>query len=412
MKSSNIKKYIPWILLAVLTIALMIFFKYSDKGYVALQSTGKDLLAEYTRGLFPVFSKSSLTDEDIFNFALYNSLPLDKENNKVLQLESDSYGNDNYKIESVKGDFKSENYTNFKKQFELDETEEKKIDSILNSYKDDLYASVLINEEGDVAFDPNLSNLHKSLGADIYNFSFDRINIPNYANVTQPKKDTYKSVSSFESVSDSQPRKYIIMTPDTVFGSDIVFDSKELFTAAEEFINQDKTIEGKSGKLIPRVFPEKAFISPLSPEEYHYTIDSNFWELTIPTSLNLSQDLLVYDSLKIELDMLAEELNKIKLGFSSSLNGLNFKYKGPLDKDNDVEIDLDFGNLGAVITESINAAMQATSTDWEAFGMKMDSLSKNIYTESGDSLSIIKLKQISEELKKAKRESRKKNRNN
>jgi hypothetical protein len=97
-KTVSTKTYLPWVGLIVLTIILMVIFKFTEQGYSDIQEKGENILAQYTRNLSPLYSKTDLTDEDVFNFALYNKLPIDKRNKKILSLESNSYGNEELEI--------------------------------------------------------------------------------------------------------------------------------------------------------------------------------------------------------------------------------------------------------------------------------------------------------------------------
>mgnify|MGYP000896189243 FL=1 len=69
--------------LILLTIGLMIIFKNNSSN---LKDLPDDLISFYAKNLKPLFYQTSITEEDIFNFALYQNIPIDKQNNKLLQI--------------------------------------------------------------------------------------------------------------------------------------------------------------------------------------------------------------------------------------------------------------------------------------------------------------------------------------
>ena len=133
-----LKKWIPVAGIVVLTAALMIYFKATNVGYISIQNAGRDIIAEYTQNLKPVYSRTKLTKEDLVNFALYKNLPLDKENNTVLQIKPDEMGKENYIVKSAAINPKTNNYERFGKKFRLTESEMAIFDSILNVYNENL----------------------------------------------------------------------------------------------------------------------------------------------------------------------------------------------------------------------------------------------------------------------------------
>ena len=69
-------------------------------------------------------------------------------------------------------------------------------------------------------------------------------------------------------------------------------------------------------------------------------------------------------------------------------------------KEEGLEIDFNFDNLGEFISNTISAAASRSPEEWEKFGAKMDSLGQVLSTMENDSSAIIKLKKLSEQLKK------------
>jgi hypothetical protein len=137
--------------------------------------------------------------------------------------------------------------------------------------------------------------------------------------------------------------------------------------------------------------------------DINFSFDSENRKLTIPTTAFMNTDLPNYDSLKLSLDNLANDLDNFKFALTSSENGIKLLFEGNdgIKREN-VEIDINFDKLGEFIANTVSAATAASATDWDDFGAKMDSLSRALTALEKDSTAFIKLKQASEEIKKAK----------
>ncbi|MBU1097219.1 MAG: hypothetical protein KKB34_12115 [Bacteroidetes bacterium] len=415
---NKLKTYLPWAGLTLLTISLMIYFKYNSQGYDSIQNKGERLISKYTGNLFPLFVKSELTNEDVFNFALYNILPIDKENNRSLKLESDSYGNENFVVSKIKAEKPTENFNLFKTKLNLNLSEQKQIDSILSSYKEALYSSILMNNEETVALDPKISLLHKAIGVDIYNFSSDKLS----ENGALPKKKNYavenrdKLLAALNKDESKNTRDYIFLTPDTVFSYSFSIDKKKM-------IEDLRKIDQSKGKYVNNYSNDIGIVSKntkvlFSPskhknKEFIYKLDSNFSKLTIPTSYYSNKKYPDYDSLRISLGNLAEDIAAFEFGIKNYNKGIKFIISGSDgNKKEKVELDLNLENLGSFISNTVTAATKSADYDWDKFGTKMDSLSKVFEALENDSNSVIKLKKVTEDLKKAKEAMRVKKSNN
>ncbi|MGZ8887748.1 MAG: anti-sigma factor family protein, partial [Nitrososphaeraceae archaeon] len=87
--SSKLKltKWIPAAALLFLTIGLMILLKFNPNLINHLVEEQKSNLAGfYKQNLQPLLYAANLTNEDIFNFAVYQQLPLDSTNQQMLKL--------------------------------------------------------------------------------------------------------------------------------------------------------------------------------------------------------------------------------------------------------------------------------------------------------------------------------------
>ncbi len=406
----KILKYIPWAGLLVLTAGLMIIFKLTDQGYNSLQTQGENILSKYTESLSPLFSKTRLTDEDVFNFALYNKLPLDKENKKILNIESDSYGNENINVISTESDFDTKNYNLFKDKLRLTNEEQLIIDSLIKSYKNDLYAAILQSEKDVVAIDPKIGLLRKSLSAEIYEFALNKVNTEKGKTTQKILAENYNDrfADDLNTEKIKLPKEFIVLAPDTVFSTKVASAASTNAAEAQmlEKFNADVYV---STEVQPPVllteFPDIYETIPIPDFDFHYATDSISKKLIIPSELFSRAFYDAYDSLEFKLDNLSDELNRMDIEFGTSENTFNFSISTETESElSELKLDLDFNNLGKFIGNTIEMALQSASDqDWEKFGYKMDSLSQVIADFENDSAAIIKLKMLSEELKKRKK---------
>ena len=93
MQKILLKKYLPAVGLTALTILLMIFFKMNSNKGAKIFEEGKVLLADfYIQNLKPLFYDSPISREDVFEFAVNSQIPIDKNDNKSLQIGTDNTG--------------------------------------------------------------------------------------------------------------------------------------------------------------------------------------------------------------------------------------------------------------------------------------------------------------------------------
>lgn len=411
--SKKFKNIAPWAALIILTLVLMVFFKLSEQGYSNLKVKGENLIAKYGENLSPFFVNSELTNEDVFNFALYNNLPIDKSKNKVLSIESDSYGNENYVISEIDSLPKTNNYDLYKLKLGLSGSEKNKIDSILDHYIEDLYASILVSDNQTIALDPKISLIQKAIGTDIYKFALQKKTESNSAgekNYAVRNKD--KLANAIKDKENKPAENYIFFAPDTVFRYDFAVNKKkmteEIKSLEKESGQNRKKLDWMRDVISKKDLPDFA-LNKLPEDEYNYQFDSNWQKLTLPASYYFDNKLLDYDSLKWSLDNLADDISSFQFGLKGYEKGLKiFVESNDGNKLENVEIDFNFENLGDFISNTISAATSASPEDWEKFGAEMDSLSKSFSDLENDSTAFIRLKKATEELKKAQKQKKQK----
>src|SRR4030066_262550 len=127
----------------------------------------------YTENLKPLFITAGLTNEDIFDFALYRKLPLDKERGQYLMIGSNEDGSNYFEIKTASIAETNNDFEKFVAALNLNKEQKMQIDSILESYADDMQEQILVNENNTVAISPKLWNYNKAIFADIMPFAKD-----------------------------------------------------------------------------------------------------------------------------------------------------------------------------------------------------------------------------------------------
>lgn len=314
--AENIKKYSPLVFLLILTVALMLFFKSNKKGISSMIEEGKkNLLSLYTGGLRPLISETEISQEDLFNFALYQSLPIDQAKNKVLVL-SDNNGQLVYEIKPANFNKNTKNYEAFINYLALTPNQKELADSVLNSYKKEIYSCVLVNEKNAYAVNPKISEIQKAMLADIVYFAqkmnYDKAQeiFPDLGELNH--KELVSLIKSGREIPSTQ---YLLMTPDTVAKTDFTWDE-------EKFDEQLRAFE--EGKLAAKEFAmNQAFkwdgvVSPPEPPaaaskhayKFDYKIDSNKYKISFDSN-ELSK--MINDSLKVNLEKVARQLKSISI---------------------------------------------------------------------------------------------------
>lgn len=223
----KIKKWSPVIGVAVLTVVLMILLKFNPDFLENIVEEQKSNLAGfYKENLKPLLFAADLTNEDIFNFAFYNKLPLDNTKTQYIQLGSDSSGDEYFEISTAGLIAEEGSFKKFIETLALNKNQELQFDSIMNSYAQALQSQILVNDRNTVAISPNLWNYQKAIVADILSFA------KGSREVTDAVPVIFQVQSPFvekvvHSVKTNEDNTYIFFTPDSLFIDTFEFDAGE-----------------------------------------------------------------------------------------------------------------------------------------------------------------------------------------
>ena len=287
-ESSKIKKWIPAGSLAVVTIIIMLVLKFNP-GLIDRMWEDQKVAIEgfYKENLQPVLVAANLSNEDIFNFAFNNELPLDNTRQQYLLLGYDDSGKEFFEIRNSDQKIKRQSYTEFITAMNLDAEQKEIVDSIIGSYSKALEGQVLVNEKNTIAINQNLWNFRKAIFADLLVASeklnkakFDRI-VP--AGITDDEKVVV--VNTLEKLKNVSGDQYIFVTPDSIFADSYQFDSdlfeKEMRIIEEQVrINEEKVKEFTLNITYDSNF--KKFAEENSSHSFRIVVDSNICRVDLP----------------------------------------------------------------------------------------------------------------------------------
>lgn len=400
----QVRKYFPFVLLIFLTISLMFFFKHNKRDINKMIEEGKNnLLSFYAENLKPLLYQTKISNEDVFNFALYNTLPLDKDRNKILEISGDQPGNNTFVIKTTGYNPNTKNYETFVKYMGMNNTEKGEADSILNSYKKEIYSSVLVNEKNTYAVNPKLGEIQQAVLADLVTFvqkinqSKSRDLFAEHFNYND-KNELADIISSAKKIPQNE---YLLITPDTVARSYFKWD-QEKFNQHLSDIEKSKyevalsvpylniQFEGTNQRLLN----EKI----LPPADISFNTDSNIFKVVVPVeSMDLPK--AIQEKIRIKLNEAANKMKKISIQFGQ--DKYNTKNAGRQNNPEAPEIII---NPYEIVDKTLEMLSKTGVQDWEKFGSQMDSLSRMFNPYMKDSLK----KKIQEEMQKATKDFKKK----
>lgn len=411
-KRQNIKKYLPGILLGGLTVLLMFYFKDNRGAFGEIVTKSKDdLLALYTENLRPLIFGTDITNEDVFNFALYQTLPIDKKENKLLKIsevDQETY------YEVIPSSYKAgtENYENFVKFMMLDTEQKNKLDSILNSYRGELSETIFTDGANTLAINSRLSDLQKAVLTDIAAFARNA-NKPQLSSLFGTDSifwDSPKTYNLVDEIRKDTTNEFLIIAPDTAFTSYLKFDLaalKRLDSLGDQWSKDEKEFPEINITLQKSIPNEK--LSPAPPIVLRKQFENQFgYSLKFPT-----KDFQKFDFDKVAMDSLRNSLAEIraglsKLSFSFDIDSLqesfNFQLRA-LDEDENEALffEFNFDNINDIVSKSLESALQfeRSAEDWERFGNEIDSIVNSMVKTNEDSLRLNKV--IEERLDKLKK---------
>jgi len=287
-ETSGIKRWIPAAALAAVTIIIMVVLKFNPGLIDKMWEDQKVAIAGfYKENLQPVLLAANLTNEDVFNFAFNNELPLDNTRKQYLLLGYDDSGKEFFEIRSSDQKIKRESYNEFVSAMNLDDEQKQTVDSIIGSYSKALEGQILVNDQNTIAINPNLWNLRKAIFADLLVASeklnktkFDRI-IP--AGITNAERIVV--VNTSEMLKSDYGDQYIFVTPDSIFADSYQFDSEQFEKEMREFEKQIELNEEEVKQFTLNIRYDSTFRyvdDARNVHSFRIVVDSNICRVDIP----------------------------------------------------------------------------------------------------------------------------------
>jgi len=385
-------------MLFFLTIFLMYFFRHNKRSIGKMIEEGKNnFLSFYAENLKPLLFQTNISDEDVFNFALYNTLPLDKNRNKILEISGDKPDNNTFVIKSTDYNPNTKNYDTFVKYLGMSGPEKDEADSILNSYKKEIYSSILVNEKNTYAVNPKLGEIQQAVLADLITFA-QKINqskskdlFAEHFNFSD-KNEFANIISSAKKIPQNE---YLLITPDTVARTFFKWDQEKFSKHLGDIENQKLEIS----PLIPNVdiqyqgTREKYRDQPdiLPPPAISYKSDSNAYKVVVPvTSFGLPES--VQEKIRVKLAEAAAKMKKISIQIGHPKS--DPKHPNRINIPEAPEIII---NPYQIVDKTLEMLSKSGGKDWEKFGLQMDSLARMFNPYMNDSVK----KKIQEDIQKA-----------
>ncbi len=400
--ANRIRAYLPYVVLFILTVGLMVFFKYNKRNLGSIIKSGTSDLLSLAQNLKPLIFHTEITNEDVFNFALYQSLPLDKEKNKVLLVSTNEQGNNIYEIKPAEYNPSTNNYSTFVKFLDLNKIQKDKADSLLDGYKKEIYSSVLVNDKNIIAINPKLSQLRQAVLADIVSFA--------------QKVDAAKTYQLFEnklkfsgderitdliaSAKNIPQSEYILISPDTV--------ARTHFTWDREKFNKNLNELGKNKNLtytpmikmdnIDRSSGNSWGRDVNSPEsDFSFKIDSNQFKIEIPQEAINNFTASFSDSIRIKLNEAAKEIRNISIPMPPSARSEHGIPRVPSTPGTNKSRHMKIVDPYEIVSSTMEMLSKQNWGEWVKYGLKMDSLHNNFPRDSAQ------LKKLKESLNKMKK---------
>ncbi|MGB5531315.1 MAG: zf-HC2 domain-containing protein [Ignavibacteriaceae bacterium] len=288
-ESAKISRWMPATALALVTIAVMIVLKINPELVNQLWDQQKEAITGfYKENLQPVLFAANLTNEDIFNFAFNNEIPLDNSRKQYLLLGYDDSGKEFFEIRSGDEKMRRQSYNEFISAMNLNEKQRESVDSIIGSYGEALESQVLVNDKNTVAINPNLWNYRKAIFADLL-VAAEKLNIKGFnrivpAGISDAEK--VRVVNAMQNLKTSPEGQYIFVTPDSVFADSYQFDSKlyikELKKLEKELIAKEEEIKQFTLSIRFDSTLKYAGIDNKLQHSFRITVDSNICRVDIP----------------------------------------------------------------------------------------------------------------------------------
>jgi hypothetical protein len=345
------------------------------------EESKNNILSFYSHNLKPLLFQTKISEEDVFNFALYRSLPLDKEKNKVLFISNDEPGNQVFEIKPAVYNPNTQNYNTFVRYLGMNKIEKVKSDSILNSYKDKIYSYILISGEKAFAVNPQITDIQQAVLADLITFAHT-VNEKKCTEIFKDKfnrSDKQRLKNVIASGKEVPKTDYLLITPDTVARTNLKFDQKKLDKQLKELNAGNSKLDAIKDRIDFNFKFDPVAHNVVSnthslPKDFSFKIDPDLFKIVIPGGAINGLSKLIEDTVRFKLNEAANQLKKLSISFGKIKPRIKGHSNSATSQNSDV--DLNIINPYEVVNKTLEMLSTGSVKGWEEFGMKIDSLSK------------------------------------
>ena len=396
MNKNKFYKWIPGIGLIALTIGLLFFFKNDENSLDEIVNNAEVTFANfYTQNLKPLFYTTDITNEEVFSFAMNENLLINRMEDEYLQIGTQDSNNVYFEIKKRKDITPEANYEQFVSKLNLNAEEKKNLDSLLGSYKDQIYAGVLSDTAGkSVAVNPKLLYTHSALVADLMHFTEEVINSasPKAPEAPNPPDEIFidkKVITDFKKAAKERYKEnYILIHPDTVFQTKVAFNKENMRREIEEARKEAELAFNEMEEFNLKLeFENEDFHD--HPDEPVWVVDddSGNYRIVMNQFSEYTKNIPELRSAKKELDSISVMLRQ--LGVELDINAERMKVNVNTPEGEKTNVVVDFTQIDSIVSESMKMIFSGgDEQDWEEFGRRMDSMAQKIEVTASDSSAI------------------------
>jgi hypothetical protein len=241
-------KFYPVLGLIIVTLGVMTVLKLNP-GFIQniWESQKSNLAGFYKENLQPLLYASDVSNEDLFNFAFNQELPLDKKQNQYLVLSYDDSGKEIVQIKTLENINSDQSYNQFVEALGLNPEQKMRVDSVIRSYAEAIEPQILVNENNTVAINPAIWSYRNAMVTDLLVLAKDLKKdkvlkiIPSDMN----RIEQVHVVNAINKLKSSSDHQYIFLTPDSIFEEKYVYnikDQKEKLKELKQRLNEQQEI--------------------------------------------------------------------------------------------------------------------------------------------------------------------------
>lgn len=320
----------PVLVFGTLSLILMAVFRFEPDILDDFITQQKEHLTDlYSANLQPLLYTAGFSSEDLFNFAFNNILPLNKESDQILSFGTDASGKGIIEVKSAGFSAAPVSFKTFVATLGLKEAEIAAVDSILNSYTDEIATAVLVNENNTVAVNSNLWEYKNALRADLFSYitsvnkNVGKVYAPD---VTISPVELKKLAGSIRNVPKSD--LYYLISSDTIFSRQLDVDVARFTSGMNDM---DYSINNTAGNLKVKVDFKKDLTpsgaASTNRDDLQVVFDSNYCRVVVPKAEGFAFVMPELDSMLERLDTLTSSIRQFSVTVKIDTPGKRKEYK-------------------------------------------------------------------------------------